>query len=172
MTKHAIKTVLARDLMHTELVKLDAAASLTSAVETLNDAGVSGAPVVDASERLVGVFTLRDAARGEVEVGQSYGQREATAPAVPDWDADDLDDGERIAHVVSMRDDYGPANAGVASVVDWMNPNVLSVTPDADLREVCRVMADERIHRVFVVEGRRLVGVVSALDVVAHVARG
>lgn len=172
MPKIVSTTVHARDLMHSELVKLDADASLTSAVETLNDAGVSGAPVVDASERLVGVFTLRDAARGEVEAGQSYGQRDAAAPAVPDWDADDLDDGERIERVVSMREDYGPGNAGVASVGDWMNPNVLSVAPDADLREVCRLMADERIHRVFVVEGRKLVGVVSALDVVAHVARG
>lgn len=171
MPKIVSKTPLARDLMHTELIRLDADASLTSAVETLNDAGVSGAPVVDASERLVGVFTLRDAARGEVEAGGSYGQREVSAPAVPDWDEDDLDEGERIERVVSMRDDYGPGNTGVACVGDWMNPNVLSVTPDAELREVCRVMADERIHRVFVVEGRKLVGVISALDVVAHVAQ-
>jgi CBS domain-containing protein len=165
-------TVRARDLMHTELVKLDADASLTRAVETLNDAGVSGAPVIDASERLVGVFTLRDAARGEVEVGQRYGERQAPEPVEPDWDEDDVDEGERIERVVSMRDDYGPSTSRAAQVGEWMNPKVISVAPDAGLREVCRVMADERIHRVFVVEGRKLVGVISALDVVAHVARG
>lgn len=171
MRKAAVRTTLARDLMHTELVRLDAEASLSSAVETLTDARVSGAPVVDASERLVGVFTLRDAARVEVETGGRYGEREAAAPTPIDWDEDDIDEGERIERSVSMRDDYGPATSAKQCVGDWMNPSVISVTPDAELRELCRVMADERIHRVFVVEGRRLVGVVSALDVVAHVAR-
>lgn len=168
----AATTVRARDLMRTELVRLDAEASLASAVETLQDARISGAPVIDASERLVGVFTLRDAARVQIEAGGRYGEREATAPAVPDWDEDDADEGERIERVVSLRDDYGPGTAAQVCVGDWMNQSVISVTPDADLRELCRVMADERIHRVFVVDGRRLVGVVSALDVVAHVARG
>jgi CBS domain-containing protein len=172
MKRPAAKTVRARDLMRKDLVRLDAEASLASAVEALQDARISGAPVVDASERLVGVFTLRDAARVEVEAGGRYGQREAAAPAIPDWDEDDADEGERIERVVSLRDDYGPGTAVQACVGDWMNPTVISVTPDAELREVCRVMADERIHRVFVVEGRRLVGVISALDVVAHVARG
>ena len=172
MRTTAVRPILARDLMHTELVRLDAEASLSSAVETLTDARVSGAPVVDASERLVGVFTLRDAARVEVEVGGRYGEREGAAPAQVDWDEDDLDEGDRIERSVSMREDYGPAGSARQCVADWMNPKVISVTPDAELRELCRVMADERIHRVFVVDGRRLLGVVSALDVVAHVARG
>lgn len=172
MKRSAAKTVRARDLMRTDLVRLDAEASLASAVETLQDARISGAPVVDATERLVGVFTLRDAARVEVESGGRYGAREAESPSLPDWDEDDADEGERIERVVGLRDDYGPGTASQACVGDWMNPSVISVAPDAELRELCRVMADERIHRVFVVEGRRLVGVISALDVVAHVARG
>lgn len=172
MRKATLRPTLARDLMHTELVRLDAEASLASAVETLTDARVSGAPVVDASERLVGVFTLRDAARVEVEVGARYGERDGALPPQVDWDEDDLDDGDRIERSVSMREDYGPATSARPCVGDWMNPSVISVAPDADLHELCRVMADERIHRIFVVDGRRLVGVVSALDVVAHVARG
>lgn len=172
MKRSAAKTVRARDLMRTDLVRLDAEASLASAVETLQDARISGAPVVDATERLVGVFTLRDAARVEVEAGGRYGAREVESPGLPDWDEDDADEGERIERVVGLRDDYGPGTAAQACVGDWMNPSVISVAPDADLRELCRVMADERIHRVFVVEGRKLVGVISALDVVAHIARG
>lgn len=170
MTETEPTTVLARDLMHTDVVRLDVDTALAAAVETLTDARVSGAPVVDASERLVGVFTLRDAARGEVEGGERYGERPAAQSGIPDWDEDDADEGERIERVISMRDDYGPATSAAEQVGDWMNPRVIAVAPDADLRELCRVMADERIHRVFVVEGRKLVGVVSALDVVAHVA--
>ena len=171
MRKASARPVLARDLMRTELVRLDVGATIASAVETLTDARVSGAPVVDASERLVGVFTLRDAARVEVDVGGRYGERPAAESGQPDWDEDDFDEGERIERAVSMRDDYGPATAPGRSVGDWMNPSVICVPPDAELRELCRIMADERIHRVFVAEGRRLLGVVSALDVVAFVAR-
>ena len=32
--------------------------------------------------------------------------------------------------------------------------------------EVCRVMSREQIHRVFVVDNRRLSGVISSLDIV------
>jgi CBS domain-containing protein len=172
MRKASARPVLARDLMRTEFVRLDVGASLASAVETLTDARVSGAPVIDASERLVGVFTLRDAARVEVDVGGRYGERPPADSGQPDWDDDDIDEGEGIERAVSMRDDYSPATAPGQSVGDWMSSSVISVPPHAELREVCRIMADERIHRVFVAEGHRLVGVVSALDVVSYVARG
>lgn len=169
MPKSAIRPVTARELMHKDLIRLDADSSLASAVETLEDAHISGAPVVDAAERLVGVFSLRDAARSEVETGTRFGERERGA-AVPDWTEEDLEEGFAIEREISRRDDYSPAQTSAECVGDWMNPSVISVTPDASLRELCQIMSRERIHRVFVVDGRRLVGVISSLDVVAHVA--
>jgi CBS domain-containing protein len=52
-----------------------------------------------------------------------------------------------------------------------MTPKVISVAPDAAIEEVCRVMIEEHIHRVFVAEKGKLLGVISSFDVVRHVAR-
>ncbi len=54
--------------------------------------------------------------------------------------------------------------------MDWMTPEVVSVGPDATLTEVCGVMAEESIHRVFVLKDKRIQGVVSTLDIVTYLA--
>ena len=48
---------------------------------------------------------------------------------------------------------------------------LVTVTPDASIDEVMRKMAMNRVRRVLVVEAARLVGVVSAADVLAREGR-
>jgi CBS domain-containing protein len=50
-------------------------------------------------------------------------------------------------------------------VEEAMTPGVVSVEPKASAPEVARVLRENRIHRVFVVEDGRMVGVISAFDV-------
>ena len=58
-----------------------------------------------------------------------------------------------------------------ATVLDAMRLGVVTVAPDAPLREVARVMATYRIHAVVVseIEGDRPWGIVSDLDLTAAV---
>jgi CBS domain-containing protein len=46
------------------------------------------------------------------------------------------------------------------------------VSPDTPVEEVARVMATQHLHRVLVLEGETLRGVISALDIVRLVAEG
>jgi CBS domain-containing protein len=50
------------------------------------------------------------------------------------------------------------------SVEDIMTPTVVTVGPDAPLSEVARLMVDARLHRVFVAERERLLGIVTPFD--------
>ena len=63
-----------------------------------------------------------------------------------------------------------PNQLAADRVRDWMNPEVISISPDATLRQVCKMAAD-KIHRVLVVEDGHSVGIVTSFDVVTHVAR-
>lgn len=45
-----------------------------------------------------------------------------------------------------------------------MSRHVLSVAPDAPLTEAARLMRQHRVHRLLVVDGETLCGIVSALD--------
>jgi CBS domain-containing protein len=158
-------SIAAKDLMQRKLVRLQVDTSVEDAIETLEEHGISGAPVVDTSGRLVGVFSARDVARSEHVREGRISTREA------DDELMDLEGEEdEVEMALERRHAFSSANAGADCVADWMSTELLTVDPDADLRKVCASMARESMHRVFVVEAGKLVGVVSSMDVVRHVA--
>jgi CBS domain-containing protein len=55
---------------------------------------------------------------------------------------------------------------------DIMTPHPLTIDPNADVREAAREMLYAEVHRLFVVEHGRLVGVISTSDIVRGVATG
>lgn len=57
-------------------------------------------------------------------------------------------------------------------VRDIMTPRPYTVAPDEDVREAARQMLYAEVHRLFVADGDRLVGVISTTDIVRAVATG
>jgi CIC family chloride channel protein len=57
-------------------------------------------------------------------------------------------------------------------VRDIMTPRPLTVSPEADVREAAQQMLYADVHRLFVIEDDRVVGVISTTDIVRAVARG
>lgn len=55
---------------------------------------------------------------------------------------------------------------------DIMTPRPLTIDPQADIRDAAREMLYAEVHRLFVVSGNRLVGVISSSDIVRAVATG
>ena len=55
-------------------------------------------------------------------------------------------------------------------VRDIMTRRPLTVSPDADVREAAQQMLYAEVHRLFVTEGDRVIGVISTTDVVRAVA--
>lgn len=154
-------SVSVRDVMQTDMVILDIDTPIEEAIETFEDYGISGAPVIDENGHLCGVMTASDAL-------PSSAPDEAPGPA-PDSTpgaGDELAEKESQSSRSSSR-----GVAGRGRVADWMTPEILTVGPDATLGEVCALMHRETVHRVFVADGKSLVGVVSASDVVSYVAK-
>ena len=58
------------------------------------------------------------------------------------------------------------------TVRDIMTPHPLTVAPDADVREAAQQMLYADVHRLFVVERDKVVGVISTTDIVRAVATG
>ena len=59
-----------------------------------------------------------------------------------------------------------------STVRDIMTLHPLTVPPDADVREAAQQMLYADIHRLFVVDSERVVGVLSTTDIVRAVATG
>lgn len=162
--------VRARDLMRTQVVTLSPDASIREAVATLQDDHLGGVPVVDGASKVVGFLSLADIARIEHlagdRVAEERGERQLANPIGEALEEESIDDEE-----FAGREDYSPELLGRETVGDWMTRGVIDVPPDASLKEVCRVMVRESVHRVVVLDEReRLAGIISTMDVVRYVA--
>lgn len=49
-------------------------------------------------------------------------------------------------------------------VEEIMTKEVISVTEDTPLKEICRLMVENHIHRLPVLRGKKVVGIISSLD--------
>jgi CBS domain-containing protein len=58
------------------------------------------------------------------------------------------------------------------TVGDLMTPRPLTISPEASLSDAARQMLEADVHRLFVTEGDRVVGVISTTDIVRAVAAG
>ena len=153
--------------MRTDLLTLRAEDSVESAVDLFEEYHVSGAPVVDAAGRPLGVLSASDITRREhVREGRLAAERSGGLADIFDEELEGAD----IEGELFNREDYSPDLLGRVRIGEWMSQGVVAVAPDATLAEICRIMTEESIHRVFVVEGGRLRGVVSTFDVVSLLA--
>lgn len=151
----------ARDVMQTGVLSVAPEMPLTKVAQLFLEEGIHGAPVVDDMERLLGVVSIVDILRGVEEEHESPSAggtyfRELLEFSGPDWQSMPEDFQDRLAQV---------------TVTDVMQPSVVTVTEDTPIPEVAKALRSNRIHRVIVVRGDVLVGIVSALDLVGLLER-
>jgi len=152
--------ILARDVMQARVVTVEPSLPAAELEQLLDRECISGAPVVEAGH-LIGVVSRADLAGAGAAAGDEadslLAYYEDVAGAAP-----------------SRRDRARLAGERAASlrVRDLMQTQLVTVTPDASVRKVAAALVERRIHRVLVVEGERLVGIVSSLDLVRLLADG
>lgn len=147
--------VTARDIMQTHLITVEPATPLLDVHRLFVEEEINGAPVVDETGRLLGVISSLDLLR-EVErehespSGDAVYFRDVLEYSAPDWSG-----------TKDFQDRLGEMN-----VSDAMTPGGVCVAPDAPIEEVAKVLRTNRIHRVLVVDGDELVGIISTFDLV------
>lgn len=149
----------ARDVMNSEILTVTEEMTVHELATYLTDHEISGAPVEDADGRLVGVVSTTDVARSAFESGSAEDTDEH--PFFHSWasaslDADDMAD----LHV---------EEEGML-VRDIMTPTVFAVEADAPVSHVARSMLDGHLHRLLVIEGRKVVGIISTSDLLRLLA--
>jgi CBS domain-containing protein len=144
-------SLLARDVMSRPVKRLTAATPVRDAAAFLMRNGISGAPVIDARGRWIGVFTQRDLAR-HVQDRMVRRRRERT-----------LESREPVLDAAGEPTD----EFGRTPVRELMTEGMFTVFPESTLDEVVRSMLKFKIHRVFVIDETTgdLEGVITTFDV-------
>ena len=138
-----------RDVMSRDVVVFAPETGLLDAIEVLAERHISGAPVM-VGERVAGVLTSSDILEfvaTKPAALADYGDDEPGGPS-GDWSA-------LAGHTVGEAMSGGPA---------------CTLPPDATVEEAAELMRSSGIHRVFVEDHKRMVGVVSSLDVTRALA--
>ncbi len=150
-----MRDLTAKDVMIKEVLEVRAEWSLQRLVEFLVENSISGAPVTTEDGKLVGVVSLTDIIRHDtlLEKGsQSYGTHE--------YYLHTLESQFAPQEIDSLH--FG--NEPLMTVRDIMTPTIFRVNENATVQQVADTMIRGRIHRVFVTQEEKVVGIISAAD--------
>ncbi len=128
-------------LMTSHVASVSPDAMLTHVARELDERRISAVPVVDGSGAITGVISRTDLLRvGRMQAGS---HQKAAVLTLPE---------KRAAELVAQS-----------------KRTPLVIAPTVSLRDAARIMCAERVHRLFVVDGAKLTGVVSTLDLMSAV---
>ena len=149
--------IQAKDIMSVNVitVKKEASVRELAALLLLND--ISGAPVVDADGRVVGVVTESDL------IFQNKKVHLPTAVA-------SLDAFLFLERPEKMEKELKKI-AG-ATVGDICSHNLISVAPETGLDELATLMSEKQVHTLPVMAAGELVGVIGKSDIIRTIAQG
>jgi len=146
----------ARDVMTPHVITLDPDASVQELARLLSERGISGVPVVDSDEQLVGIVSEGDLLhRAETGTERRVERRRSR------W----LD---TIASDDDLAREYVKAHG--RKVKDVMTANVISVPDTMELADVATLLETKRIKRVPVVRDGKIVGIISRANLVRALA--
>lgn len=135
-----------KEIMKTNIINFKKGTPVREAAKILSQKHISGAPVVDEKNRLIGIISEKDIFR-------------ALYPDYEDFYSDS-----------SLRSDFGKIEGRLLDVAnlkveDVMVKDIISVTPDTSIIKVGAIMLAEGIHRVIIQEKNMPVGIVTRRDI-------
>jgi len=141
-----------RELMHTDLITIPKGTPWREAAKLLLKHKISGAPVVDEDNRIIGVVSEKDLFR-------------ALYPAYHDWYE------TPHAYLDFKKLECETQAAAVKPIEECMSKRLLTVTTDIPILQVGALMMATGIHRVPVVEDGKLIGMVGRRDIFRAILR-
>jgi CBS domain-containing protein len=150
---------VARDVMSSEVVTVTPETPLSEFARICTEDRISGAPVVTVDGRLVGIVSRTDLVEHLLEAGHA-GRAHDDLRGLYLLGEEALETRRGMAAESEVE--------GLGTVDDFMQTDVLVVPPDRPLPEIARGMAENRVHRVVVVEENRVVGIITSLDLLGR----
>lgn len=147
----------ARDVMTADPLVVAPDVEVRAAAQLMSENNVGSLPVVD-GDRVVGIVTEGDLIMQDVKL------------EYPTYIH--LLDGFIMYPPSTARFESQLKKAVAAKVEDVMTKNPVTVQVDAPIEDVASLLADREVSRLPVLEGERLVGIVSKHDIVRAIARG
>lgn len=143
------------DIMKTEVITVRPSTTVRELANILAEHGISGVPVVDDEDHVVGMVSEADIIVQDAELHFPY--------YIPLLDS--------VIYLQSFHKFEERLRKMFGSQVDEiMSREVMAVSPEASVRDAATLMTDREINRLPVVAEGRLVGIVTRHDIVQAIA--
>ncbi|MBC8414114.1 MAG: CBS domain-containing protein [Nitrospira sp.] len=146
----------AKDIMTEEVITVKSEASVEELARLLIEHKISGVPVVNESNHIVGIVTENDLIKKN--------KRFHIPTIIRLFDAYFLLDSDKV------EDDIKKMVAG--TVGEICTNDVVSITADTTIEDIATIMAEQHIHLLPVLNGLNVVGIVGKADVVKSMTDG
>ena len=142
--------VSVREVMTKNVIYISKDANVHEAARILSENRISGLPVVDEEKNLIGIVT-------EADILYSTGMKKS--PTFKDV----------LKHILG---EPHPKIRNGSIVEEIMTTQVISTSPDSDIKEVARILDEKRIKRLPVVdENNKLIGIISRANIVSYLGK-
>jgi CBS domain-containing protein len=143
----------AAEVMQSQVITVSPVDPLHMVKRLFFEEEIHGAPVVDEEGRVRGMITSMDLIRAATEETDSGGVD--LTLAFEDLGVGWGDSSENFQNRLSE-----------TVVADAMTENVVSVAPETPVADVARILRENKIHRVLVVNKETLLGIITSFDLI------
>lgn len=150
-------TLRVRDLMTTDVVTLQPTDTIKTAAIKFAVDNISGAPVVDNRNHLLGIVSQNDILRTLLKYQDLLDKDNPEGLSILKHSLDSGEGGDRIVKAVDEISDM--------EISTIMTYSTLTTSADAPILDVLRAMIDMDVNRVPVIEKGVLIGIISRGDI-------
>jgi CBS domain-containing protein len=146
------KRILVKDVMTKNVIAVKKDTKVSELIEILTKNRISGVPVVDEENRVIGIVSEADLLF-TTKTGKIRGLREFLKRLI----------GEEYSTLATPL-------SGDLKVEDIMTSPVITASPDMDIEEASKILSEKRIKRLPVVdENGKLIGIITRHDLVSAI---
>jgi len=149
----------AKDIMKRNVITINQNATISELSVILKEKKITGVPVVDNNNKLVGIISAADVIKRCDYVSKELAKYE---------DEPEYDPYDGCVHYHR----YFTEEFFDAKVKDLMSTPVYSMSPEDSLLDVCKRLTEKHIHRVILAENSEVKGIIATLDIVAMLTSG
>ena len=159
---------IAKDLMSEKVVCVKPEATVHDLIKILVKNHIHGVPVVNKEGKLVGVVSKTDIVEFDKEAGKKQKTGTRSSFYVDNGGNGDGDGDGKL--MKALDESVKVKDLGKTTVKDIMTACVITAQTTDTIDRLAKIMYDEKVHRVVILEKKCVVGVVSTLDILHAVS--
>ena len=141
----------AKDIMTKNVTTVGAATTIEELARILMEHKISGAPVVDDNENLIGIVTENDLISRDKRLHIPTVMRLFDAFIV-------LESQSKVEKEIKRMT--------AITVNDIYTKEVITVAEDTPVQDIATIMSKKRVHLIPVVEGKKILGIIGKIDLI------